>query len=212
MIPLRDVIPSRTAPVITLSLIVVNLLAFSYELALGEDANEFLLRWGMVPSAFSWVTVMTSMFLHRGILHIAANMVCLWLFGDTVEDRMGHGRFLVFYVLCGIVAAVAQTVIGGDANVPIVGASGAIAGVMGAYFVLYPKSRVITFVPMIVFIQIVEVPAFLVLGVWLLLQFLSGVGSIIPFWAHVAGFAVGMTAVLAFRRPERLRVEWWHDV
>ena len=221
MIPLRDVIPSRTTPVVTISLIVINLIAFVYELMLGEGVNAFLLYWGLVPAAFSWVTVMTSMFLHGGFFHVAGNMLYLWIFGDNVEDRMGHGRYIVFYLLCGVAAALAQTILDPDSTVPMVGASGAIAGVMGAYFVLYPHSRIVTLVPIFVFIQIMEIPAIFFLGIWFVMQFLSGVGSIataageptggIAFWAHVAGFAAGMSSVVVFRRRERQRVEWWHD-
>jgi len=223
MIPLRDVIPSRTTPVVTISLIAVNALVFLYQLSLGDAVNEFVLYFGLVPAAFSWVTVFTSMFLHGGFLHVGGNMLYLWIFGDNVEDRMGHGRFLVFYLLCGVAAALAQAALNPDSVVPMVGASGAIAGVMGAYFVLYPHSRIVTLVPIFVFIQIMEIPAIFFLGIWFLMQFLSGVGSIatavsgepaggIAFWAHVAGFLTGVSGVIVFRRPERQRVEWWNDV
>jgi membrane associated rhomboid family serine protease len=149
-------------------------------------------------------------------------MLYLWIFGDNVEDRMGHGRFLAFYQLCGAAAALAQAMAVPDSIVPMVGASGAIAGVMGAYLVMYPKSRIVTLLPIPIFIQLIEVPAVVFLGLWFFLQFLSGVGSSmtpengisggIAFWAHVAGFVAGTIAVFAFRRPERQRVEWWHDV
>ena len=223
MIPLRDVIPSRTTPFVTIGLIVVNVLVFLYELSLGEAYLErFLFSWGLVPATFSWVAVLSSMFLHGGVMHVGSNMLFLWIFGDNVEDRMGHGRFVVFYLLCGLAAALAQTAMSPDSIVPMVGASGAVAGVMGAYFVLYPHSRIVTLVPIFFFIHIMEVPAILFLGVWFLLQFVSGVGSIaaatggepaggIAFWAHVAGFVAGLGGVLVFRRPERQRVEWWND-
>jgi len=149
-------------------------------------------------------------------------MLYLWIFGDNVEDRMGHGRFLVFYLLCGIAAALAQTITAPDSTVPMVGASGAIAGVMGAYFVLFPRSRIVTLLPLFFFFQVIEVPAIAFLGIWFLMQFVSGIGSIgatigrssggIAFWAHIAGFVAGITGVALFRRPERQRVEWWHDV
>jgi len=223
LIPLRDIIPSRTTPVVTISIIVLNVLVFVYELSLGRAVDAFTLYFGLVPAAFSWVTVFTSMFLHGGLLHVAGNMLYLWIFGDNVEDRMGHGRFLVFYLLCGVAAALAQTITAPDSIVPMVGASGAIAGVMGAYFVLYPKSRIVTLIPLFFFFQVIEVPAILFLGIWFLMQFLSGVGSIVTavggqpaggvaVWAHVAGFVAGISGVVVFRRPERQRVEWWHDV
>jgi membrane associated rhomboid family serine protease len=220
MIPLRDVILSRTTPFMTISLIVVNALVFFYELSLGEGVEQFVLYFGLVPAAFSFVTLFTSMFVHGGFLHVAGNMLYLWIFGDNVEDRMGHGRFLVFYLLCGVAAALAQTITNPDSIVPMVGASGAIAGVMGAYFVLYPRSRILTLLPIFLFWQLIEVPAIFFLGFWFLMQFLSGVGSIVAatahepaggvaFWAHVAGFVAGISAVWIFRRPERQRVEWW---
>jgi membrane associated rhomboid family serine protease len=222
MIPLRDIIPSRTTPVVTIAVIAINVLVFLYELLLGPAVDAFTLYWGLVPAAFSWVTVFTSMFLHGGFLHVAGNMLYLWIFGDNVEDRMGHGRFVVFYLLCGVAAALAQTIAAPDSVIPMVGASGAIAGVMGAYFVLYPKSRIVTLIPLLFFFQVIEVPAILFLGVWFLMQFLSGLGSIVSvaagstggvaFWAHVAGFVAGLSGVVVFRRPERQRVEWWHDV
>ena len=221
MIPLRDVIPSRTTPVVTVTIIGINAVAFLYELALGDNLDRFLFYFGLVPAYFSWLAVFTSMFLHGGLLHFGGNMLYLWIFGDNVEDRMGHGRFLAFYLLCGIAAALAQTAFNPDSLIPMVGASGAIAGVMGAYFVLYPHSRIVTLLPFI-FIQIIEIPALFFLGFWFLLQFLSGVGSIassvdgsrggIAFWAHVAGFLAGLAGVFLFRRPERQRVEWWNDV
>jgi len=220
MIPLRDIIPSRTTPVVTITLIGINVLVFLYELSLGRAVDAFTLYWGLVPAAFSWVTVVTSMFLHGGFMHVAGNMLYLWIFGDNVEDRMGHGRFLVFYLLCGVAAALAQTITQPDSVIPMVGASGAIAGVMGAYFVLYPRSRIVTLIPLFFFFQVIEVPAILFLGIWFIMQFISGLGSIvtvagntggIAVWAHVAGFVAGISGVVVFRRPERQRVEWWHD-
>jgi membrane associated rhomboid family serine protease len=223
MIPLRDVIPSRTTPYVTISLVAINVLVFLYQFALGPAVNQFVLAFGLVPAYFSWVNVVTSMFLHGGFLHVAGNMLYLWIFGDNVEDRMGHGRFLAFYLLCGTAAALGQTLTVPDSMVPMVGASGAVAGVMGAYFVLYPHSRIVTLLPIFIFIQIIEVPAIFFLGVWFVMQLLSGVGSIamatrgepaggIAFWAHVSGFAAGILGVFVFRRPQRQRVEWWNDL
>jgi membrane associated rhomboid family serine protease len=219
MIPLRDVIPSRTTPYVTIGIIVLNALMFLWELSVGSQANLFVYTFGLVPADFTWTHVFTSMFVHGGWLHFGGNMLYLWIFGDNVEDRMGHGRFVVFYLLCGIAAALAQTAMAPDSTVPMVGASGAIAGVMGAYFVLYPRSRIVTLVPLFIFVQIMEVPAILFLGIWFLMQFISGVGSVatvatrnsggVAFWAHVAGFVTGVVAVMVFRRPERQQVEWW---
>ena len=206
MIPLRDIIPSRTTPIVTIALIVTNVLVFLFELSLGRGVEEFTLYYGLVPAAFSWVAVFTSMFLHGGLFHVAGNMLYLWIFGDNVEDRMGHGRFLVFYLLCGIAAALAQTIAAPDSVVPMVGASGAIAGVMGAYFVLYPKSRIVTLIPLFFFFQIIEVPAIFFLGIWIALQALDGTISIttpatgggVAFFAHIGGFAFGILTVRLF--------------
>jgi membrane associated rhomboid family serine protease len=223
VIPLRDVIPSRTTPVVTVTIILVNAVVFLYEASLAEPALErFVFAYGLVPALFDPVAVLTSMFLHGGWMHFLGNMLYLWIFGDNVEDRLGHGRFVAFYLLCGIAAALAQVWMSPLSRIPMVGASGAIAGVMGAYFVLFPHSRVLTLVPIFFFIELVEIPAIFFLGIWFVMQFLSGVGSIgvettqdvggVAFWAHVAGFAAGLAGVLLFRRPERQRVEWIDDV
>jgi membrane associated rhomboid family serine protease len=221
MIPLRDVIPSRTRPVVTVSLLALNVLVFVRQAGLGAEATErFISTFGLVPADFSWMAVVTSMFVHGGFMHVAGNMLYLWIFGDNVEDRMGRGRFLAFYLLCGAVAALAQTATAPDSPVPMVGASGAIAGVMGAYFVLYPKSRVLTLIPLP--ITVVEIPAVYLLGLWFVMQFVNGMATLSPsgdaalaggvaFWAHAAGFGAGALLVLLFRRPERQRVEWWDE-
>src|SRR5436190_1137427 len=219
MIPLRDVIPSRTTPYITVTIIVLNTLAWLFELTLPHEVlNEFLTAYGVVPAYLAWPTLITSMFLHGGWSHFLGNMWYLWIFGDNVEDRVGHGRFIVFYLLCGIAAALGQIVMDPYSELPTIGASGAIAGVMGAYFVLYPHSRVLTLIPWI-FIQIVEIPAIVLLGFWFLMQFLSagaiavtssshGAGGV-AFAAHVAGFLVGAIGVFVFRRPE---VDRWDPI
>ncbi|NUR52891.1 MAG: rhomboid family intramembrane serine protease [Acidobacteria bacterium] len=222
MFPLSDVIPSRTRPVVTVTLIVINMLVFLYQLMLPGPADElFVQRYALVPAWFSWPTVFTSMFLHAGIWHVVPNMLYLWIFGDNVEDRLGHGRYLAFYVFAGAVAAFAQLVINPFSTVPMVGASGAIAGVMGAYFVLYPQSRVLTAVFVLIFFDIVEIPAIFFLGVWFLLQLLSGVGSLgvsnaagggTAFFAHIGGFVVGVATGLYLRARDRRwepRIDQW---
>lgn len=219
MIPLRDVIPSRTRPVVTVALIALNALVFLRQLGLDAELGQaFVFQFGLVPAEFAWVNVFTSMFVHGGLMHVGGNMLYLWIFGDNVEDRMGHGRFLVFYLLAGIGAALAQTFAAPDSPVPMVGASGAIAGVMGAYFVLYPKSRVLTLIPFPV--MVVEIPAVYFLGIWFVMQFVNGLASQaqaagsemaggVAFWAHAAGFGVGAALVFLFRRPERARIDWY---
>jgi membrane associated rhomboid family serine protease len=212
MIPLRDVIPSRTTPYITITIIGLNALAWLFELSLPhEDLNQFLAAFGVVPAYFSWPTLITSMFLHGSWSHVIGNMWYLWIFGDNVEDRVGHGRFIVFYLLCGIAAALGQVAVDPESMLPTIGASGAIAGVMGGYFVLYPHSRVLTLIPWI-FIQIVELPAILLLGFWFLMQLFSagtvavtsashGSGGV-AFAAHVVGFVVGAGGVFIFRNRQ----------
>ena len=222
MIPLRDVIPSRTKPVITISLIVINVLVFLFQVSLSERAQEaFVYAFGLVPAYFSFGTVFSSMFVHGGFAHLIGNMLFLWIFGDNVEDRLGHGRYLTFYFLCGFLAALSQLFLDPDSTVPMVGASGAIAGVMGAYLVLYPHSRVLMLFPFPVFLF--ELPAIVFLGMWFFLQFLNGIGQLpvfqqdqisggVAFWAHVMGFITGLVLVVFMRRPERTRVEWWDTI
>ncbi len=222
MIPLRDVIPSRTVPFVTVTLITINALVFLFEMSLPPPVRQaFINQYGLVPIRFTWTSVLTSMFLHASWSHVIGNMWFLWIFGDNVEDRFGHFRYLLFYLLCGLVGGVVQTVSVPDSYVPTVGASGAIAGVMGAYLVLYPRSRVLTMIFPFIF-WIVELPAVFFLGYWFLIQLFSGVGTValstgtssggIAFWAHIAGFLTGILTVFVFRRPERQRVEWWNDV
>jgi membrane associated rhomboid family serine protease len=212
MIPLRDVIPSRTVPYIVITIIVLNGLAWLLELSLPDDVLPvFLQTYGVVPAHFTPATLITSMFLHGSWSHILGNMWYLWIFGDNVEDRFGHGRFIVFYLLCGIIAAFGQIVINPSSTLPTIGASGAIAGVMGAYFVLYPRSRVLTLIPLIIIWEVVELPAIALLGFWFLMQLFSAgaiavtastSGGGVAFMAHVAGFLAGMAGVFVFKKRD----------
>jgi len=219
MIPLRDVIPSRTTPYITVTIIVLNALAWFFELALQRDVLPvFLHLYGVVPADFSAPTLITSMFLHGSWSHVIGNMWYLWIFGDNVEDRMGHGRFLAFYLLCGIAAALGQVAIDPESTLPTIGASGAIAGVMGAYFVLYPRSRVLTLIPLIIFYwEVIELPAVFLLGFWFLMQLFnagavavtaSTSGGGVAFMAHVVGFVTGVLGVFVFRKRDQPDA-WW---
>jgi membrane associated rhomboid family serine protease len=222
MIPLRDVIPSRTTPGVTLTLITLNVLVYVFQLLLSERAQDaFIVGFGLVPAYFSVVNVFTSLFVHGGLAHVGGNLLFLWIFGDNVEDRLGHGRFLAFYLMCGFAAALAQSALNPDSLVPMVGASGAIAGVMGAYLVLYPRSRVLMLFPFPVFLF--ELPAIVFLAIWFLVQFLNGINQLpvferdaisggVAFWAHVMGFVAGLILVVFMKRPERTRVEWWDTV
>jgi membrane associated rhomboid family serine protease len=218
MFPVSDVIPSRTTPVVTVTLIALNAVAFLYELTLGErELQWFVQSYGVVPAHFSSLAVVTSMFLHGGWLHFLGNMLYLWIFGDNVEDRLGHGRFVLFYLGCGAAAALGQVATDPLSAVPMVGASGAIAGVMGAYFVLFPHSRVLTAVFIVFFMDLIEIPAIFFLGIWFLMQFFSGVGSLgaeaaeggVAFWAHIVGFAIGAVTGVVWRTVERHQQERW---
>jgi membrane associated rhomboid family serine protease len=209
MIPLRDVIPSRTTPFITVTIILVNAIAWLFEIGLPRDAlSLFLQIYGVVPANLRAQTLITSMFLHGSWSHVLGNMWFLWIFGDNVEDRFGHARFVVFYLLCGIVAALAHVAVDPSSTVPTIGASGAIAGVMGAYFVMYPRSRVLTLVPLIIIWDIIELPAIVMLGLWFALQLFNsstigataGARGGVAFAAHVAGFVIGAISVFAFRK------------
>src|SRR5436309_549265 len=216
MIPLRDIIPSRTVPYITVTIIVLNALALMFRPPLPAELLPGVPPiFGLVPANFHAATLISSMFLHGGWSHIIGNMWYLWIFGDNIEDRLGHGRFIVFYLLCGITAALGQIIVDPYSRLPTIGASGAIAGVMGAYFVLYPQSRVLTLIPWI-FLQIVELPAIVLLGFWFLMQLFSA-GAIavtasthgggVAFAAHVAGFVMGILGVFVFRKRDYDRWE-----
>lgn len=223
MLPIRDTIPSRTYPIITVSLIVLNIIIFFYQLSLGTQVDLFVTDFGLVPLRFFrlfekganplmvFMPFFTSMFLHGGWFHIIGNMWYLWIFGDNVEDRMGHFRFLIFYIACGIAAGFAHAFTHPNSGIPTVGASGAIAGVMGAYFILYPGARIWTLVPVFIFVQFVEIPAFIFLGFWIIMQFLIGTFSMslgptqggVAWWAHIGGFAAGAILVFFFKKRKR---------
>jgi len=223
MIPIRDNVPRVTPPLAVSAVIALNVLAFAYCLTLGpRPLFEFFHLFGVVPARFlrpDWASFagypstlgwpfVTYMFLHGGWLHIIFNMWMLWIFGDNIEDVTGHGGFLVFYLLCGLAAVGLHMVFEPGSRIPIVGASGAIAGVMGAYVVLYPHGRVLTLVPVFFFPLFFRLPSYVFLGFWFLMQVLSGLASrgaaeaqAVAWWAHVGGFVAGMLLIRVFRRP-----------
>ncbi len=214
MIPLRDTIRSQHFPLVTVLLIVVNLLIFAYEVSLGEyGMNDLVYIFGLVPayyhiyqvSLLDYLPFITSTFLHGSWMHVIGNMWILWLFGDNVEDKMGKARFLGFYLLCGIIASITHYLLNINSEIPVVGASGAVAGVMGAYFLMFRKSKVLTYIfPIFLF----SVPAWVFLGFWALSQLYGGATGLlstgseqsIAFWAHVGGFAAGMFLYRYFLR------------
>jgi len=234
MLPLKDDIPSRTVPFVTVGLIAVNILAFFYQISLeltGDPsalraAQAFVFEFGLTPcrltgscpapqaSPHPVVTVFTSMFLHGGLFHVFGNMLYLWIFGNNVEDALGHGRFLGFYLAAGVAAALAQTVVSPGSRIPMIGASGAVSGVLGAYLILYPHANVLTLITFGFFIRIVKIPAMIVLGFWIVVQLLNGLGTLgagarsgVAWFAHIGGFLAGI-ALLWFLRP-RGRVRSW---
>ena len=228
MIPLKDDVASRTVPFITLTLVGLNVVVFLYQLSLQmglepgaqRAAEDFVREFGVVPCRLTGqcripedapppvLTIFTSMFLHGGLLHLAGNMLYLWIFGNNVEDTLGHGRFVVFYLASGFAAAVAQTVVNPVARVPMVGASGAVSGVLGAYFLLFPHATILTLIAFGFFWRFIHLPAMVVLGLWIVLQFLSGYLSLsgasgaeggVAFFAHIGGFVAGMGLLFALR-------------
>jgi membrane associated rhomboid family serine protease len=222
MIPLKDRNPTHKVPFVTITLIIVNVAAFLYEVSLGEEALRMLFdSYGVVPERFFlallgeealsdvMISFFTSMFLHGGVVHLGGNMLYLWVFGDNVEDKLGHGRFLLFYLLCGIAATSLHIFIDPTSPIPTIGASGAISGVLGAYLLMFPGARIITVIPIFVFLQVAELPALIVLGFWFVMQFFNGLLSLglqtagmggVAWWAHIGGFVAGLILVVPFRK------------
>jgi membrane associated rhomboid family serine protease len=216
MIPLRDTTPSKNVPVVNNLLIGINVVVFLLQLMQGPAANQFVYLYGLVPGrytlprlavhfslfhqAIAWVTFM---FLHGGFLHLLGNMWTLYIFGDNVEDHLGPLRYLIFYLLCGVLSGISHFLLNSQSTIPTIGASGAIAGVMGAYFLLYPRSKILTLVPIIFIPLFFEIPALFFLGLWFVLQFINAAGSSgasggIAWWAHVGGFLCGMLMLKIF--------------
>jgi membrane associated rhomboid family serine protease len=232
MLPFRDINPTRTFPVVTLSLIVINVLVFLYMVMLRNQGEAeyvaFIQRMALTPAALfgepvphqvlqpAWLTVFASMFLHGSIAHLAGNMLYLWIFGNNVEDSMGPVRFLLFYLLCGVAAAAGQVAVSPHSTVVMLGASGAIAGVLGGYLVRFPAAQVETCI-FFIFITVIRLPAIIVLGFWFLLQFAQGIGSLggteaqggVAWWAHIGGFLAGMLLIHLFAKPVRPRYNKW---
>ncbi len=236
MIPIKDYPgPRRRLPWVTWGIIAVNIAVFLYQVSLGPDAPAFMFAYSVVPVALThgvpqtslpgvptplpfhtpnpvYLTIITAMFLHAGWLHIGGNMLFLYIFGDNVEDRMGHLPYLVFYLFCGVIASITQVAIDPGSPIPSLGASGAIAGVLAAYLVLFPWARVRTIIFIFIFFTIVTLPAIILIGLWFLLQFFDGVASLstvqqgmggVAYFAHVGGFITGLVITLLFR--SRLR-------
>jgi len=234
LIPLRDTIPARSVPLVNGALIASCVGVFVVQLLSGSGGEALARAFGFVPARLfhpgelgpgsfplGVLGLFSSMFLHGGLLHLAGNMLFLWIFGDNVEDALGHGRYLVFYVGSGVLAALLQGVFATSSLVPMVGASGAIAGVLGAYLVLYPHARVVTLVPLFFLFPLVEVPAFVFLLLWFLLQFWQGSAALVApgtegaaaggvaWWAHVGGFAAGIALLVVLKPRRRPAPRYW---
>lgn len=212
MIPLKDDIPSQKRPIVTVTLIAVNVLVFIYQLSLGREMNTFIYFFGMIPRdillGHNLYTLFSSMFIHGGFWHILGNMLYLWIFGDNVEDAFGHIGFLIMYLISGLAGSAIHILTSLGSKIPTIGASGAISGVLGAYFILYPRAQVLALVPVFFFIRFMALPAFLFLGFWFILQLLYGAGSLgvgtgVAWFAHIGGFVAG--ALLAFMVRNRIR-------
>ncbi len=226
MIPIGDDVPGERFPFLTYLLIGLNVLVFLFEASLlPEELEALIFTWGVIPRDLAaWgndpgvlLTLFTSLFLHGGWFHLVGNMLYLWIFGNNVEDRMGHLGFLLFYLLCGIAASLTEVFLKPGSPVPTIGASGAIAGVLGAYFLLYPRAKVILLVPVFLFFFFtVQVPAVLVLGFWFVLQLFSGVAQLgvytesggVAYWAHAGGFVAGMVLMPLFRCRRRFPLRY----
>ena len=220
MIPLHDDQPSATAPRVTIGIIVACVLVFLWQLTnTGAAGEEIFYSYGLVPAVLfgeadlppdlavvaPWMTILTSMFMHGGIMHLGGNMLYLWIFGNNVEDSMGHTRYVAFYVACGVAAALAQAFQDPSSEVPMIGASGAIGGVLGAYILLHPNARVLVIIPFGFILYPMRIPAWIVLGLWFVLQLVAGgttptEGGGTAYWAHIGGFLAGMVLVFVFKK------------
>lgn len=224
MIPLRDDVPTRRVPVVNYLLILANILVFIYEWNAGSHQQALIDHYAVIPSHFTlgpkladYIDIFTSMFMHIGLAHIGGNMLYLWIFGDNVEDNFSSIPYLIFYLVGGVVASITHIMTNPGSNIPTVGASGAIAAVLGAYLVLYPRARVLTFIPLGFFMRLTMVPASIVLGLWFVLQLFSGVLTLggpdvggVAVWAHIGGFLAGVVMALLFgrRQPTVNSMQW----
>lgn len=232
MFPLRDKIPSRSFPFVTIAIILFNILVYFYQLTLGNELGDFIRNFGIIPNSFASLqdvpvanwhmlipNLFTSMFIHGGLLHLLGNLWYLWIFGDNVEDFFGHVPFFLFYLASGLAGALTHIYFNLNSTIPTIGASGAIAGIMGAYIMLYPRSKITTIIFIIIYFTVAEIPALFFLGFWILLQFIyaaftvasGGAAGGVAWWAHVGGFAFGMTLTLLlkiFRKQKRINLSY----
>ncbi len=224
MIPIRDEIKTRRTPIFTFILIALNIFVFILQWVAGTNQEALIYEYALIPSSLTSsvnvdnvTDIFSSMFMHAGLMHLAGNMLYLWIFGDNVEDALGRIKYVLFYLIGGVVAALTHVLFNPNSQIPTVGASGAIAAVLGAYLVLYPQSRVLTFIPIGFFMRLTTVPAAIVLGLWFILQLFNGVASIAgpdvagtAFWAHIGGFVAGliMGKLFAPRKKNQIYANW----
>jgi len=224
MIPIRDTIPARNYPIVNTTIIGINILVYLIQMSQGSDLAQFVYIYGLVPARYSVSQIafyfsgfqqgfsfLSFMFLHGGFWHLLGNMWFLYIFGDNVEDRLGPLRYLLFYLLCGIASGLSHLLLNLSSNIPIIGASGAIAGIMGAYFILHPKSKILTLIPIFFIPYFVEIPAFFFLGIWFFLQFINAAASQaaisgIAWWAHIGGFLFGIFFLFLFLKLPQIGV------
>jgi membrane associated rhomboid family serine protease len=224
MIPLKDDNPTKTFPFFTILLILLNTAVFIYEISLGaENGRIFVNKMGLIPSELLhgrhilvksslpvYVNIITSIFLHGSLMHLLGNMLYLWIFGNNIEDYLGHIKFLLFYFACGILATVTHTLVNIGSSVPVVGASGAISGILGAYLLLYPRAKILVVIPIIIFLKFIRIPAFFVIGFWIVIQILNGFTSLgigetqgIAWFAHIGGFIAGIVLIKMLGKGKR---------
>ncbi len=212
MIPLKDEIVSHTKPVVTYIILGVNIAVYLYELMLGVHKTDFIFQFGTIPynlfnptGIFSYFTILSSMFIHANFMHLLGNMLFLWVFADNVEDRLGHINFTIFYLVCGIAAVLLHSITTPNSSIPMVGASGAISGVLGAYLILFPRARILSLIPLGFFLRVAYLPALLFIGIWFLYQSIFGFATIgvkgggVAYFAHIGGFAAGVLYILPFK-------------
>lgn len=217
MLPLKDDIRLRTRPVVTYIILGINIIVFLYEVSLGTNLVQFIRLFGATPyniffrgGLFTYMTLLTSMFIHANLMHIFGNMLFLWIFADNIEDRIGHIKFIFFYLICGIAAALLHGLTAMNSQIPMVGASGAISGVLGAYILLFPKARILALIPLGFFIRVTYLPSIIFLGIWFLYQFLLGVSSLgargggVAYFAHIGGFFAGLLLALPFKKRQKV--------
>jgi len=217
MIPLKDDLPTRIFPLVTIGFIILNIAAFFYQISLGQASERFVMAYGAIPYSMMHpfesnvalpavaTSIFTSMFLHGGILHLGGNMLYLWIFGNNIEDCMGHKRFILFYLVCGTIAVYTHSWVEAQSHVPMIGASGAVSGILGAYFILFPRARVLTLVPLGFYITTIRMPALILIGFWFGAQvvnstFANPVEGGVAWFAHVGGFLAGLGLIYFFRK------------